>query len=34
MSVQPVLINGQWRAADSSKSFRAENPATGEALPN
>ena len=31
MSVQPVLINGQWRAATSSKSFHGENPATGEA---
>jgi alpha-ketoglutaric semialdehyde dehydrogenase len=33
MSIQPVLIAGQWRAAKSSQSFRAENPATGEVLP-
>ena len=30
MSQQPVLIAGQWRAASSSSSFRAENPATTE----
>ena len=34
MSIHPVLINGQWRAATSSNSFHAENPATGEALPH
>jgi NADP-dependent aldehyde dehydrogenase len=28
-----VLIAGQWRAAQSSGTFRAENPATGETLP-
>jgi 2,5-dioxopentanoate dehydrogenase len=33
MPVQPVLIAGQWRAAQGTKTFRAENPATGEALP-
>lgn len=33
MSLQPVLIAGEWRAARSSGTFRAENPATGEALP-
>src|SRR5947207_9031458 len=33
MAVQPVLINGQWRAAKSSKQFHGENPATGEAIP-
>ena len=32
MAVQPVLINGQWRAAKSSKQFHGENPATGEAI--
>jgi len=30
--MQPVLINGQWRQAKSSGSFRAENPASGELL--
>jgi alpha-ketoglutaric semialdehyde dehydrogenase len=34
MSVQLVLINGEWRAAKASGTFRAENPATGEALPD
>ena len=33
MSTQPVLIAGQWRAAKASGAFRAENPATGEKLP-
>ena len=33
MSHQPVLIAGEWRAANASGSFRAENPATGEMLP-
>ena len=33
MSVQPVLIAGAWRPAAASGSFRAENPATGELLP-
>ncbi len=30
--MQPVLIAGKWRDANSSGSFRAENPATREAL--
>ena len=30
MTIQPVLIAGQWRAADATSSFQAENPATGE----
>ncbi len=34
MSLQPVLIAGQWRAAVSGGTFRAENPATGETLPD
>jgi alpha-ketoglutaric semialdehyde dehydrogenase len=34
MSLQPVLIAGQWRPADSTSSFQAENPATQEKLPN
>jgi NADP-dependent aldehyde dehydrogenase len=34
MSVQPVLIAGEWRPAKASGSFRAENPATGEQLPH
>ena len=33
MPIQPVLINGSWRAANSSSTFRAENPATTEPLP-
>jgi len=32
MTVQPVLIAGRWRAANSSGTFRAENPATKEPL--
>jgi 2,5-dioxopentanoate dehydrogenase len=32
MPLCPVLIAGQWRTAQSTGSFRAENPATGEAL--
>ena len=32
MSLQPVLIAGEWRAARAGGSFRAENPATGEML--
>ena len=32
MPLRPVLIAGQWRTAQSAGSFRAENPATGEAL--
>ncbi len=34
MSTHPVLIAGQWRAARSVGSFHAENPATGEILPD
>jgi alpha-ketoglutaric semialdehyde dehydrogenase len=35
MTVRPVLIGGQWRAADAQgKTFRAENPATKEPLPD
>jgi NADP-dependent aldehyde dehydrogenase len=34
MPLQPVLIAGEWRAAQSSSTFRAENPATGELLPD
>ena len=33
MSLQPVLIAGEWRAANANGTFRAENPATGEMLP-
>src|SRR4051812_18084279 len=32
MPTQPVLIANHWRAANSSGSFRAENPATREPL--
>lgn len=34
MSLYPVLIGGQWRAASSSGTFKARNPATGETLPD
>jgi NADP-dependent aldehyde dehydrogenase len=33
MSTQPILIDGQWRPAHAQRVFRAENPATGELLP-
>src|SRR5262245_25177347 len=32
MSVHPVLIAGRWRPANSTGTFRAENPATREPL--
>ena len=32
--LHPVLIAGEWRAAASSGTFRGENPATGDALPD
>lgn len=32
MSVQQVLIGGQWRAAEAAGTFRAENPATRQVL--
>ena len=34
MSLQPVLIAGQWRAAKTGGTFHAEDPATGEKLPD
>ena len=34
MPQQPVLIAGEWRAADASSTFQAHNPATREALPD
>jgi alpha-ketoglutaric semialdehyde dehydrogenase len=34
MSVQPVLIAGRWRPANAASTFRAENPATREPLPD
>jgi NADP-dependent aldehyde dehydrogenase len=34
MTVQPVLINGTWRAADAAGMFRAENPRTQQLLPD
>ena len=34
MPLHPVLIAGRWRPARSASSFRAENPATGETLPD
>jgi NADP-dependent aldehyde dehydrogenase len=33
MTTSQVLIAGQWRAAKSTATFHAENPATGEPLP-
>jgi len=33
MSLQPVLINGTWRAAQSTGTFKSEDPATGTPLP-
>ena len=33
MSLQPVLINGEWVASTSSNTFQATNPATTESLP-
>jgi NADP-dependent aldehyde dehydrogenase len=33
MTTQPVLIAGRWRPAAATTSFHAENPATGERLP-
>jgi NADP-dependent aldehyde dehydrogenase len=32
MQLQPVLINGQWRAASIAGTFQAEDPTTGQAL--
>ena len=34
MPLQNVLIAGQWRASKASGTFRAENPATREPLPD
>lgn len=34
MSLQSVLIAGEWRAAKAGGTFHAENPATGEMLPD
>lgn len=34
MPTQPVLIDGQWRPARATGTFRADNPAVGEALPD
>jgi NADP-dependent aldehyde dehydrogenase len=34
MPTYPVLIAGQWRAAKAGGTFQAENPATGEKLPD
>ena len=33
MSVEPVLIAGQWRASEASGAFQADNPATKAPLP-
>lgn len=34
MTAHPILIDGQWRPAQATGTFRAENPATCEALPD
>jgi NADP-dependent aldehyde dehydrogenase len=34
MSVEPILIGGQWRAAQGVGTLRAVNPASGEQLPH
>jgi 2,5-dioxopentanoate dehydrogenase len=34
MQIHPVLIDGQWRPAQECGVFHAENPATGEPLPD
>lgn len=34
MSLQPVLIGGHWRAAEAAGTFRADNPATKQPLPD
>jgi alpha-ketoglutaric semialdehyde dehydrogenase len=34
MSVHPVLVGGAWRPARAAGTFGAENPATGESLPD
>jgi NADP-dependent aldehyde dehydrogenase len=33
MTLQPVLIDGQWRASQADSSFQAANPTTGAVLP-
>lgn len=33
MSIQPVLIDGQWRPSQGKETFQAVNPATRESLP-
>src|SRR5690349_11442715 len=34
MPVHPILIDGQWCGSKSSGTFRADNPTTGEPLPD
>jgi NADP-dependent aldehyde dehydrogenase len=34
MTNQPILVDGRWRAAQAAAAFHAENPATGEILPD
>ncbi|MCH5375923.1 MAG: aldehyde dehydrogenase (NADP(+)), partial [Planctomycetes bacterium] len=34
MTTQPILIDGQWREANASGSFQADDPALGEQLPD
>ena len=33
-AVRPVLVNGTWRAATATETFRATDPRTGESLPD
>lgn len=32
MTIQPVLIEGEWKESTGSKTFQADNPATGESI--
>ena len=34
MSTQPVLLAGRWQSAKATGTFQADNPATGESLPD
>jgi len=34
MTVQPILIDGQWRSGSAGATFRADNPATRQPLPD
>lgn len=34
MTLQPILIDGQWRAGSARATFQADNPATRQPLPD